>query len=147
MNTQINHIKTKLSEQKTPLIIATFLLLLSLGSMLFLLLPRGESAKYIADIYQNGILLQSISLYDVEEAYRFEITGENACKNTIEVRPGSIAIVSADCPDQLCVHQGAIHNSLLPITCLPNRLVIQLREASLPGEEITASTAPDIISY
>ena len=143
----MNHTKTKLSERKIPIMIVAFLLLLVLGSLIFLLLPREEKAAYIADIYQKGSLILSIPLYEQEEVRRFEITGDNDCYNTIEVCPGSIAIVSADCPDQICVHQGAIHNSLLPITCLPNRLVIQLRAVDTPKGDTDTSSGPDILTH
>ena len=98
----------------------------------------------MAYIYQNGNLVQSISLWDVTEAYRITIKGENNAENEIEVRPGSIGMISASCPDKLCVHQGFIDNSLLPVTCLPNRLVIQVRTEKISQkDEIT----PDVITY
>lgn len=150
-NTKKNHIN------KIALVIIIILGFLVFGSILAILFPRKASAGYMADIYQNGNLIQSIPLYQVEKAYSFELIGENNCTNVIEVRPGSIAIVSADCPDKLCVHQGAVSNSLLPITCLPNRVVIQLRSANenvsalTPGSEEKSGTADsittDIITY
>lgn len=100
-------------------------------------ISNGNS-NITADIFQNGVLIQSIDLSAVTESYTFTATGENNCCNEIEVRPGSIGIISANCPDKLCVHQGFIDSSLLPVTCLPNRLVIQIRT-----DEITT----DIISY
>ncbi|MDE5952038.1 MAG: NusG domain II-containing protein, partial [Acetatifactor sp.] len=60
--------------------------------------------------------------------------------NVIEVSPGSIAIIEADCPDKLCVLQGPIADSLLPITCLPHRLVIELKPS---GDD----AAPDAVAY
>ena len=103
----------------------------------------SEQSMITADIYQNGQLLQSIDLQQVTESYTFTITGENNCYNEIQVRPGSIGILSASCPDKLCVHQGFIDSSLLPITCLPNRLVIQLRFGDNSSDKITT----DIIGY
>jgi len=97
-----------------------------------------DHCQITAHIYQDGVLLKSIDLNAVTESYRFTVTGQNNCRNEIEVRPGSIGILSADCPDKLCVHQGFIDSSLLPITCLPNRLVIQIK-----SEEITT----DIVTY
>jgi len=111
----------------------------------------------VADIYQNGTLIQSIPLFEVTGRYTIEINGETGCSNVIEICPGSIAIVSANCPDKLCVHQGYISNSLLPITCLPNRVVIQLRALeehniwnsfdSAGDSDITNSITPDIVTY
>lgn len=125
------------------IIITAFLLLLSIASLLYLGIDR-QKADYVADIFQDGILIKSIPLNHVPQTETFTITGENGCSNTIEVRKGSIAIISADCPDKLCVHQGFISDSRLPITCLPNRLVIQLRPAGELGQN---TSTPDIITY
>ena len=89
--------------------------------------------------------MQTIRLDTVTGEYTFEITGDAGATNTVCVRRGSIAIVSASCPDQICVHQGFISTSLLPITCLPNRLVIRVREeASTPNEQMPV---PDGTTY
>ena len=32
----------------------------------------------------------------------------------------------ADCPDQLCIHQGPIHIQGETIVCLPNRVVVEI---------------------
>ena len=66
---------------------------------------------------------------------------EKHCREMVD---GSIGIITADCPDKLCVHQGFISDSRLPITCLPNRLVIQLRPEN--QEKIDSITA-DMITY
>ena len=124
-------------------LLGTVLLLISLASLLAILRPAKQGTGYIADIYQNGSLIASIPLAEVQETYRFTITGASGCTNEIEVRPGSIGILTADCPDQLCVHQGFIRDSRLPITCLPNRIVILLRS---PAEDIDEIT-PDIFTY
>ena len=85
----------------------------------------------VADIYQEGKLIRSIPLNQVEEPYVFTITNADGGTNTIEVRQGAIGIIAADCPDKICVHQGFIINSLTPITCLPHRLVIEIRGSAL----------------
>lgn len=125
------------------LLIGAVLLLLSAVSLLCILLPKDREGSFTADIYQNGELIASIPLDQVQEPYRFTVTGDGGCVNEIEVRPGSIGIISADCPDKLCVHQGFLSDSRLPVTCLPNRLVILLRPSKENGAEIT----PDIITY
>lgn len=135
--------KKDLSYRKPALAIAASLLILSLGS-LFFLLPGRKASDYAADIFQDGILIETILLSEVQEERIFTIEGEGGCVNVIAVRPGSIAIISANCPDKLCVHQGFISDSRLPITCLPNRLVIQLRPVSVSSE---VPQAPDAIAY
>lgn len=134
--------KKNYNYRKNAVLISAFLLLVSLASLFFLLAPGGKEGGYTADIYQNGVLIRSIPLDDAAQSGIFTIEGEGGCVNEIEVRSGGIAVISADCPDRVCVRQGFVHDSRLPIICLPNRLVIQLRPAS--EEE---SEAPDIIAY
>lgn len=137
--------KTDLSYRKPALAIAVFLLVLSLGSLVFLL-PGRKASDYAADIFQDGILIETILLSEVREERTFTIEGDGGCVNEVAVRPGSIAIISADCPDKLCVHQGFISDSRLPITCLPNRLVIQLRPVS-DSDSPGAAATPDAVTY
>ena len=92
-----------------------------------------------ADIYHNGILVESISLGMVSETWCLTLVSENGNVNEIEIRPGEIGMLYADCPDQLCVKQGFISSSHLPITCLPNRVVITLRN--------TDGVQPDAVTY
>ncbi len=129
--------------RKPAVIITAFLLLLSTASLLCLL-ARREKSDYAAEIFQDGVLIKSVYLNDISQTGTFIIQGENGCVNEIEIRPGSIAIISADCPDKLCVRQGFISDSKLPITCLPNRLVIRLRPVS-DSSETTA--VPDAVTY
>ena len=105
----------------------------------------GNGQALYADIYQSGELLETIRLDTGTDEYTFEVPGEGGASNTVCVRPGSIAIISANCPDQICVHQGFISTSLLPITCLPNRLVIRVREEAVCLDDTTL--VPDGVTY
>lgn len=134
------------SYQKTAFIIIALLVILFIGCTAWILTYEPDNQHLIADIYQDGELLQSIDLNDVTESYTFSVTAKNGGINTVEVRHGSIAVISADCPDKLCVHQGFISTSLLPVTCLPNHLVIQIRN-SPAGNESEEELTPDIITY
>lgn len=129
----------------TALGIGLLLTAAAVCSLLRILIPPADNGGYTADIYQNGELIQSISLKDVDQPYTFTVTGENGCVNIIEVRPGSIGIRDASCPDRLCVLQGFITDSRLPVTCLPNRLVIQLRSRTKQSQDSPA--LPDMITY
>lgn len=135
--------KPKQSYQKAALIITLFLIILSAGSLTYLMLPAKNGTEYTADVYQDGILIMSIPLSGSEDNKIFIIEGENGCVNEIEILSGSIGIISADCPDKLCVRQGFIRDSKLPITCLPNRLVIRLR----PSSGNLDAAMPDAVAY
>ena len=136
--------RIKLSNKPAATLIGTALFLFALISLLYILLPHRQTNRYIAEIYQDGELLTGIPLSDVKDIYTFTVTSPSGCQNRVEVRPGSIGIISAACPDKLCVHQGFISDSRIPITCLPNRLVILLRPAEQPG---TDSSDADMITY
>lgn len=79
-----------------------------------------------AYIYQNDKLIQTIDLTNTHEPYRITIETDGGGYNVIEVRQGSIGVVEASCPDRLCMNMGFIENSLMPVTCLPNHLVIKI---------------------
>lgn len=46
--------------------------------------------------------------------------------NLILIENGEVQMVEADCPDQVCVHTGAIGGPGETIVCLPNRLLIEI---------------------
>lgn len=123
------------------------ILVLLLLSFLWILHPSGAASAdkvVVAHIYQNGSLLESIDLSRVTTPYELTVTGENGRKNMIAVRPGSIGMLHADCPDQLCVKQGFYSSPSLPITCLPNKVVIELKVWDASREDMII---PDIITY
>ncbi len=126
----------------TAILIGLFLSLVTAACALYLLSVRTASSGCIAEIYQNGRLIRTIALYQVQEPYTIEIHGEGGCVNRIEVRPGSIGVTWADCPDRLCVRQGFVRSPAIPVTCLPNKLVITLRAA-----DPIRSAGPDMITY
>ncbi|MEE1047356.1 MAG: NusG domain II-containing protein [Clostridia bacterium] len=102
-------------------------------------LASTSNTGNFAEVYSDGKLVQKINLEQVSEPYEFTIEN-NGSFNTVSVSNGSISVSSADCPDKLCVKQGAIRNSTYPIVCLPNKLVVKITD-STPSEEI-----PDAIS-
>lgn len=121
--------------KKIAYLLTIILVLLALFCIIIIFLfSKNSSSAKTAEIYQNGILIKSIPLSESEKntSYTFTLTNAYGGTNTIEVRSDSIGIISANCPDKLCVHQGFITSSSLPITCLPNRLVIQIREKASP---------------
>ena len=74
-----------------------------------------------AVIYKDGREIARIDLSRVTESYTIPLDG-----NVILVEPGGIRMQSADCPDQICVHQGVLHDTGR-IVCLPNRVLIEMQ--------------------
>ena len=87
-------------------------------------LHSGDSEGVRAQIYQNGELIETLSL---NEATSLEITGKYT--NVITVHDGGIAITASDCPGEDCVHSGAISESGRSIVCLPNEVEVRVVNA------------------
>lgn len=80
-----------------------------------------------ASVYVDGELYDTYDLSAAVIPYEVTIRTEKGY-NTIRVSHGAIEVAEADCPGQDCVHQGQISDSLLPIVCLPHKLVIEIDE-------------------
>lgn len=113
-----------MKKEKLWLIIIAILLGVSIMASLFIQTIHQEGK--IAEIYQEGKLVKTINLDTVKKAYTFILEDEHGGHNTILVEPGAISIQEADCPDQICVHQGKISDGIKPIVCLPHELVIKI---------------------
>lgn len=99
----------------------------------------------IAEVYQNGTLVRTINLKTVTDPYEFTLEGDGEAYNIVRVEPGKIAIIEASCPDKVCVHTGYISDSLMPITCLPNHVIIRIGADS--GKSADESAAIDGFSH
>lgn len=108
---------------------AALLLVSVLASLPLLRRTQGTVAK----IYLDGQCIRSIDLSQVDSPSEFTVEGP-AGTNTIRVEPGRICVSQAGCPDQVCVHQGWISDGVVPVVCLPNRLVIQIEEQQAGAE-------------
>lgn len=100
------------------------LIALTMGCCAALLLPKEEGT--VAVIKQNGVVLHKVDLSKLQQPLTLTVEGKDGLCNTIVAQPGKICVQSADCPDQVCVNQGWIHDSALPIVCLPNQLIIEI---------------------
>ena len=113
------------------------LLILIISSIVLYYRYKDTSNHYTAYIYQDGTLLETIDLWTVTDDYTINITSKNGGSNQILVQRSAISVTAADCPDLVCVHQGTIRNNLLPITCLPHGLVIELKPKHSDIDTIT----------
>ncbi len=112
------------SMKKGDLIVvsALILILIAFFAMKFLL-PSTENGY--AEITVNGKLFETVILSDIRT---LTIQSGEDHYNTIEVKNGAICMVKASCPDGLCIRQGEIHRKGESIVCLPNGVVITVKE-------------------
>ena len=109
---------------KTKVIV--FLLIAAVAASAgYLLLGAHGTDGHIARITRDGVLLEEIDLDQVEMPYFLPFEDENG-SNMVFVEKGFIRVSWADCPDQVCVNQGRISDSTVPIVCLPHKLIVEI---------------------
>ena len=106
------------------LLSAVFLCALVLSFVLHQARSDGTTAQILLD----GEVIRQIDLSHVDEPYSFTVMSPGGGTNRIEVEPGRIRVVEANCPDGICVSQGWLSNQSTPIVCLPHRLIIKLAD-------------------
>lgn len=99
----------------------TLVLVIAAGSVYWFWLRGADET--IATITLDGEIIAEYDLSQVRETEMFTV-GAPGAENTIRVSPEGIAVISADCPDQVCVHQGVRSHGPQPIVCLPHKLSI-----------------------
>lgn len=113
-----------MDKQKTICILIVVMIIFA--AILGLFIVKGEKIlNGVACIYSEGKLIKTIKL-SPEDDYSFEIINSDGNVNTIIVKGGKIGVLSADCPDKICVNTAHISDGLQPIVCVPNHLVIQI---------------------
>lgn len=78
-----------------------------------------------AIISVNGKKVKEI---DLNKDETFDLKTDNG-HNKITVKDGEIFVTDADCPDKLCVRHGSLKNKYDAIVCLPNKVVIEYKNA------------------
>ena len=90
--------------------------------MIFVRPPKTGS---VVRATKNGAEYIKIDLKNAgDEPFDFDI-GEG---NRARIDGGGVSMISADCPDKLCMKRGRISGGDLPIVCLPNRVVISIED-------------------
>ena len=72
-------------------------------------------------VYKDGNLLHTCRL--TEKSQTIDLG-----TNVILIEEDGVSMVSATCPDKLCVNQGKIKNSSRSIVCLPNKIVVEIAD-------------------
>lgn len=106
-------------------VILFLLLAAAIASAAYILLRDGGTDGPIARVTRDGVLLEEIDLDQVDAPYSLTFE-DGGGTNIVLVEKGRIRVSEADCPDQICVHQGYISDGTFPIVCLPHRLMIEI---------------------
>ncbi len=113
-----------------------YAVLVLLCAALFLLpLLQNRSGALIAELIVDGETVEEVALSALSEPVVREVRG---CK--IIFARSSVHFAQADCPDQLCVKTGEIRLPGESIACVPNRVVVTLRQTG-------ANDPYDVVAY
>lgn len=113
--------KRQISTKNDVLFLAAAFLVSLAVAAAFSQVHKSAGAK--VEVSVDGSLYGAYSLWEDQEI-PIEING--VTKNVLSIREGMADMVTADCPDQLCVHQKAISKSGETIVCLPHRVVVEV---------------------
>lgn len=107
--------------KRNDLILIGGVIFLALAVILFMNLTK-ENGSYVT-IFIDGVEYKTLSL---EEDGTYIVEGDHGEKNTLVIKDGYVDMIDANCPDKLCVKERSIHFNNETITCLPNRVVLQI---------------------
>lgn len=79
-------------------------------------------------------VLQTQHVFEInEENFTYIVNGTNG-PVTIEYKDGKVRVIDETSPKNICQDQGWSNSTVKPITCLPNNLVIVIKDESIPSE-------------
>jgi hypothetical protein len=88
----------------------------------FLFRSNGQGAKVEIKIAQKLYGIYDLSMD--QEIIIMDKDGQPLI--TCFINDGKIQVVSSDCPDKICIEDGAIELNGQTIVCLPNQIVIKV---------------------
>ena len=109
----------EMNMKKSDKILAAVVLVLAAVSGIWLYVSQTTGHYVVVEV--DG---EEYGSYDLSEEQIVEI-GET---NRLEIKDGKASMISADCPDQLCVHMTSISRSHELIVCLPNKVTVEAFE-------------------
>ena len=133
----------KIAVTKSDIWLITILIIASLVGIFFSIKTLKNTAEKYCQISVDGKVIKTITL---REEYTEKITIETDHKDTnlkdiilknsdsknlksynvIKINNGTVEIIEADCPDQICVKSGLISIPSQQIVCLPNKVIVKV---------------------
>ncbi len=113
-----------------------FLLILAIAAIIFQgFFMSGDKGERVV-ITVNNKEYAGYNFSDIEEKTTLEIETEYG-KNTVVIDQGSVWVSQADCPDKLDIKAGRISKTNQMIVCLPNRLMIEIKDDAGKVDKVT----------
>lgn len=113
-----NSLKQIVHRHYMDIIIICILLLAAVSFFIYNGITSKEGGRVI--VYSDQKMIHT---YSLNTNGTYEIVTDYGT-NVIEIKSGKVAVISASCKNQICVHHAAIHTTNESIICLPNHLVV-----------------------
>ncbi len=110
--------------KKRDFVVIAIVLVISLGIGVAAFLDVKPAQ--VLCVFVNGELYGE---YFLTENQEIKIGETNVC----QILDGKVRMTKADCPDQVCVHTAQISRDGMTIVCLPNRVVLEIRDETENG--------------
>lgn len=123
--------------KKADIVLALLLVLLC-GGTTFWVAHTGTSGAQV-EITVGGKLYGTYSLFENQDI----TIKQHDHLNVVSIHDGQVSMIHANCPNQLCVKQGAISRSNQTIVCLPNQVMVEIVGKHTGKDHSDA----DVISY
>lgn len=98
------------------LLILGLVLIAILGVILYFTLQKKENL--LVRVYFDKELIEEVSIVEDKEIIVNDVI--------IIIKNEEVYVQASSCKDQICVHQGKIRSAGQTITCLPQRVFIQI---------------------
>lgn len=120
--------------KKTDIILLSVIGILAVLSF-FAFRPKELQDKGKVSISVNA---KEGKVLDLAEDTVYVYENDKGYTNTISISGGKVRMTDANCPDQLCVHQGVIAKDGEMIVCLPHGLVVEIESSEEAEADIIA---------
>lgn len=104
--------------------------LIVVSGALFVLIPRWAMSR--GDTLEIRAGEAVVGRYSLDEDRTVEVPGPLG-KSTIRIRDGQAEFIDSPCPHKTCVNMGPIGKEGGARACVPNEVVISVREAKENG--------------
>lgn len=119
-------------------VIIVLVVAIAVGSLgLLAIKPKGGSGSKYVEISSENKLYKRIPLTTTTNETILVKNGLGM--DVVNISDGKVKIVEADCPDKICIKDGAISEPGQILVCLPNKVVVEVK-----GEQ---NSENDAVSY
>lgn len=115
--------------KKNDIILIGIILILALAVYVGMNFLQGENTHGAeAVVLIDGVEYGRFPL-DVDVTERIELP--DGGYNVLEIKEGKADVTEASCPDGICVSHRAVSKQNQSITCLPNKLVVEIQNGDV----------------